>query len=125
MNNKGQTLVLFLILLPILLILFISIYQIATMGLEKRKIEDSVIESLEYGVNNINNIDFKKRIKEIIITENPSIKNEDIIINISNKQITLTVTKKYTISFIIEQELRVSYIGRLVDNKVEIIENRG
>lgn len=125
MNNKGQTLVLFLFLLPIILIVSLSIYQVATMGLEKRKIEDSVNASVEYGINNIDNISLEEKIKEMIITENPSIKVENIIIDISNKQVTVTVTKEYIISFIIEQKLNVSYIGKLVNGKVEIIENRG
>ena len=42
MNNKGQTLVLFVILIPVLLLVFVCFYQIGSIGLDKRKIEDPV-----------------------------------------------------------------------------------
>jgi hypothetical protein len=125
MNNKGQTLVLFLFLLPIFMILFVTIYQIGTMGLEKGKIKDSIKQALEYGVNNINNVSLEEKMREMIIIENPSINEKDIVITTSNNQITVVVTKKYTISFIIEQELVISYTGKKRENKIEIIENRG
>ena len=37
MNNRGQTLVLFLFLFPVLFLLFMAVYQIGTIELEKRK----------------------------------------------------------------------------------------
>lgn len=125
MNNKGQTLVLFLVLFPIFVIVFISFYQVGSMALEKNKIRDSIKESLEYGVNNIDDILVNEKIVEMITKENPNIKEENITIDKKDNEITITVIKKYLISFIVEDELKISYTGKMILSEIEIIENRG
>lgn len=125
MNNKGQTLVLFLVLFPIFVIVFISFYQVGSIALEKNKIRDSIKESLEYGVNNIDDILVNEKIVEMITKENPNIKEENITIDKKDNEITITVIKKYLISFIVEDELKISYTGKMILSEIEIIENRG
>ena len=53
MNNKGQTLVIFVIILPILLIMLTLIVDLGFMYIEKRNIENNVSDSLEYYLVNI------------------------------------------------------------------------
>ena len=125
MNNKGQTLVLFVILIPVLLLIFITFYQIGSIGLDKRKVEDSIETALEYGVNNIDSELLYVSMHEIIKESNSGIKENDIEINVLGDEITVIVKKKYKVAFIVDEEKVYSYTGRKVNEKVEIVENRG
>lgn len=125
MNNKGQTLVLFVIMIPVLLLLFVTFYQIGNIGLDKKKIEDSIETALEYGVDHIDSELLYVSMREIIIESNNGIRDNDIEINVLGDEITVIVKKKYKVAFIVEEEKVYSYTGKKVNDKVEIVENRG
>lgn len=125
MNNKGQTLVLFVILIPVLLLLFVTFYQIGSIGLDKKKIEDSIETALEYGVNNLDSELLYVSMHDIIKESNNGIKEKDIEINVLGDEITVIVRKKYKVAFIVDEEKVYSYTGKKVNEKVEIVENRG
>lgn len=125
MNNKGQTLVLFVILIPVLLLLFVTFYQIGSIGLDKKKIEDSIETALEYGVNNLDSELLYVSMHDIIKESNNGIKEKDIEINVLGDEITIIVRKEYKVAFIVDEEKVYSYTGRKVNEKVEIVENRG
>ena len=125
MNNKGQTLVLFVILIPVLLLLFVTFYQIGSIGLDKKKIEDSIETALEYGVNNLDSELLYVSMHDIIKESNNGIKEKDIEINVLGDEITIIVRKEYKVAFIVDEEKVYSYTGKKVNEKVEIVENRG
>ena len=50
MDRKGQVLVGFLLLLPLLLILFVFVIDIGFMKVEERKLENTVKEAITYGL---------------------------------------------------------------------------
>lgn len=54
MNNKGQTLVVFVLILPIILILLIGIIDIGSVSIEKRKINNVLDNAIEYYKNGKN-----------------------------------------------------------------------
>lgn len=125
MNNKGQTLVLFLILFPIFLILFLTFYQVGIMTLDKKKFETSIQDAIKYGLNNMDDLSLNEKIIEIITTENINLKPENIKIDTDNEEITITVKKKYLISFITSDNLEISYTGKIILDKIEIVKDRG
>lgn len=125
MNNKGQTLVLFVILIPALLLLFVTFYQIGSIVLDKRQIEDSIETSLEYGVNNIDSELLYVSMREIITESTQGIKDSDIEINVLEDEITVIIKKKYKVALIVDEEKVYSYTGKKINGKVEIVENRG
>lgn len=121
MNNKGQTLVTFILFIPIIILLFIIVFDLGMYSIEKRKITSSIKESIEYGLNNINSIN-EDGIKDIVyknIDEN-NIKKLDITIN--NDSISIDITVKYNaiINFI-TNDIKLSYIGYKIDNNIKII----
>lgn len=77
MNNKGQTLVLFVFLIPIVLIIFIFIISYGTISYEENKIKNNINYSIKYSLElkkknkvvedaNLTNNDLKSRIEYII-----------------------------------------------------------
>ena len=125
MNNKGQTLVLFVILIPVLLLVFVCFYQIGSIGLDKRKIEDSIETALEYGVDHIDSELLYVSMREIITESNNGVRDNNIDIDVFGDEITIVVKKKYKVAFIVDEEKVYSYTGKKVNDKVEIVENRG
>lgn len=80
MNSKGQTLVIFVIILPILLVVLTLVIDLGLLHIEERKIENNVLSASEYYLNNITNIDIESKTKELL---NKNLK--DIKLNITDK----------------------------------------
>lgn len=60
MNNKGQTLVLFVALLPFIFMLFVLIFDLAFLSSEKTKLDSIAFSSLKSIVIQKNDIDLVK-----------------------------------------------------------------
>lgn len=92
MNNKGQTLVIFVIILPIILILLTLVVDLGLLHIEKRKIENNVLDASDYYLENINDVDIKNKVENLL---NKNIKDIDkISINEESDYIEIKVTKK-------------------------------
>lgn len=119
MNNKGQTLVMFVIILPILLIVLTLVVDLGLLYIEKRNISNNTIDALEYYLDNLNDIDVETKTINLL---NKNI--EDIEINIDNKidYVEISVKKEHKGIYSIisnNQEINVTYIGN--KNNKEII----
>ena len=112
MNNKGQTLVTFVIILPILLIMFTLIIDLGFLYIEKRNISNNVYDSVEYYLENIDDEEVKNDVEKLL---NKNIKNiEDIKIKENEEyvEIYLTKTRKSLYSIIThDTKISVNYIG--------------
>lgn len=81
MNNKGQSLVLFVIILPIIILLFVYLFDLANLTGEKIKLDNIAKQSITY----------LKEDKGILEVQNYIIKNdkEIKILNINDNEIHL------------------------------------
>ena len=52
MNNRGQTLVMFILMLPLLLIVLCLVVDIGMLSLEKKKLENTLKDAIYYELNN-------------------------------------------------------------------------
>ena len=102
MNNKGQTLVLFVFLLPIVIIMFVVLVDISRIYYEKSKLDNINMLVLD------KYMDKNDREIENIINKNDSNVNE---INIDRKNNLITIKK----------DIKVIFVGILNKNKYEII----
>ena len=48
MNNRGQTLVMFILMLPLLLIVLCLVVDIGMLSLEKKKLENTLKDAIYY-----------------------------------------------------------------------------
>lgn len=123
MNKKGQVLILFVLLIPVFLMLLAFVIDIGFLYIEDKKIESSIKESIQYGLENIDNIDIQSKIDELI-TKN--INNAlSIQVHIDNGYIYVSVEKKYQGMFksLFKNNIYVmnnSYYGYIEDNKLII-----
>ena len=116
MNNKGQTLVLFVILLPFLFILICFIVDNGFLLLEKEKINNAIKDSINYCFDNNKNID------EFVSLLNKNIDNLKITqINDDNGIWYLRVSKDFNgIIFKRNYSIDLSFKAYLENNKVII-----
>ncbi len=116
LNNKGQVLVCFVIMIPILFFIISLILNIGLYNLEKRKITNTLKDTLKYGLEHIDNDNISDKMKSLI-SANTSIPLSSIDIIVDNGYIKISVDKKYDgVMNFKNDEINVSLIGN-VDNK--------
>lgn len=96
MNNKGQTLVMFILVLPLLLIILSLTIDVGLLSLEKKKIENTVKSAMKYELNSSEtNMEVSKN--RLINTITKSINDIKIkTVEITNdKIIIVSITKEY------------------------------
>lgn len=81
MNNKGQVLVIFVILIPIIILLFTLVIDIGNMYIEKRNINNNLKYAIEY--SNKNNTDIEEILNKNL--DNIEIYYDDEEIKVSKK----------------------------------------
>ena len=92
MNNKGQVLVVFVILLPLVLLFITFIIDLGRLYTEKRNIENNIESSINYGLNN----ESKENLEEIITSMlNDNIEDVDSL-DVKNLSDRITVSLKKT-----------------------------
>lgn len=57
LNNKGQSLVMFIILIPIFLLIITLVYDVGNALYEKNRLSNTSYMVIEYGLDNIDDID--------------------------------------------------------------------
>ncbi len=114
MNNKGQSLIIFVLILPILLLLFALIFELGNYGLTINKYEKEIKSTIEYGLDNIDSINEEKLTN--LLKEN--IKG-NINIEINNQIIKINVKEKYDnlFNFNNKFDIDITYIGYIENNK--------
>lgn len=121
MNNKGQTLILFLFLLPVIFLVFMAIYQVGTVELEKRRIDETTKEIVQYGIEHWSEEEIEEKMIEMVEKRNSKITRKDIEIKIETGSVKMTIAKEYSILFLGKQKIKVSYVGTNIDGKVQVV----
>lgn len=113
MNNKGQVLVIFVILLPIFLLFFTLVIDIGMLSIEKRKIDNNTYDALEYY------LDSNNKEKTIDLLES-NIENIDVKINDNGNSVELSVSKEYKgiYNIIYDDKINVTYVGNKETKKI-------
>lgn len=113
MNSKGQTLVVFVLLLPVLAIILTYLIDLSTQYIEKRNIENTVKHALK---TNINITDLQKT-KKLILKNNKNITN--ITITKTDAIIILELTAQIP-SKLIKQKLEINQTYKVTQNNNKI-----
>ena len=122
MNKKGQVLVVFIIILPAILLVLGLVYDIGLITYTKKQAKDSIVDAINYGLQNKDNID---DIDYIITSNIKNIKNKNIDINDDQIKVEITFEidgnfKKLFDSNIYKVDLKVT--GYLEDGRIKIRE---
>lgn len=89
MNNKGQTLVLFVLILPLLIIVLSMIINYGMISLEKKKIDQSLNDIVLYGIKNKNSEELENSLNRLIVLNIEDIYNKKLIVTENKIEIYL------------------------------------
>ena len=117
-NNKGQMLVMFVILLPIFIFLGGLLIDIGIAQNNKNRLNNTNITALEYALDNYN----IPMIKELIMKNDNSLKEENIKIEKDGNVVTITLRKDVKGIFggilgFLNYEIESVYEAEYINNK--------
>ena len=120
MNNKGQSLVAFALLLPVFFIIITVIWDLGNMSVQKSKYETDAKSIIKYGIKHIDEENIKQKLENLL---NINVK-ENSKIEIENNKIIIKIIYKYEKLYnkIIKnnEEITNKYIGYIENNKIKI-----
>lgn len=127
MNNKGQSLVTFVLILPILFLILFMVYEIGRMSLIKNQLDGINYIAMDYGIDKIEDSDIKEQLEELIKKNKDDIDN--IIIDINDNKLYITLSSRYSNNITLFKKnnllrVRSSYVGYLDGDKKIIKENK-
>lgn len=119
MNNKGQVLVMFVIIIPILLIAITLIIDYSLLSIEKRKINNNVYDAVEYYLSNSENDDIDIKLNKLLEENLKNIKDKKIDITYIDEGIKISVSKKYKSLYkIMSEDINVTYTGNISNKQI-------
>ena len=123
MNNRGQTLALFVILLPVLLLLLVLIIDIGKVIVEKLELNNINQIVLEYGLDNVEKENIYDEMLELVRLNKNDVDTIDI--NITSDKISLTLIDSVDFMFkkivdINRFKIKSSYVGYIQDGEKRI-----
>ena len=123
MNNKGQTLVLFIILLPVILIMLVLVISLAASSIQKRKIDMVIKNTIEDNMDNLNDIDINKQIDDMLENNLGEFDERNIVIRSDYLEITVRTKISNLFDFITNDDTeiyQVTFVGTGSD-KIKIV----
>ena len=118
MNNRGQSLVTFILVIPIMLLIFFGLYDIGNMVILKNELRNISYIVLDYGIDNIDNDDVIIDMNALVIKNKSDIDDVSIVKDDEDKlHIVLYDSVNTKISFSNIFKLKVAYVGYMNEDK--------
>lgn len=122
MNNKGQSLVLFVLLIPLILLILFMVYNIGQMTLLRHELDNINVIAINFAIDKIDDEFVINNTRELILKNKDDIDN--IEINIDNNKIYISLEDNVSQNISLFKNIflvKSSYVG-YVDNDKRIIE---
>jgi len=119
LNQKGQTLVMFVLLLPFFFLILLVVINLSSLNSEKTKINDTVYDVILFAVNNSNIDNLEEKVSRLL-EDNLDDIDYDVVISSSN--IRINVRKKFSsgLSLIgVDDEISISYLGNFNTKEID------
>ena len=120
MNNRGQSLISFVLIIPIILMILFMVYDIGNMVLLREKLDNINYIAIDYGLDKIDDSDLNAKLNELIKKNKNDI--EVVNISISEGKIRITLEDRLNNKFSLISKFKTftvksSYIGYIENDK--------
>lgn len=120
-NNKGQSIVVFVLIMPIIFLLIGILWEIGNQYVLESEYESEIKNAITYGLKTNNKEDLENKLK-IMLDKNLEGTKE---ISISDDKIKIHVSKKNNSIFkkILKKEFEINltYIGEIQEGKINLV----
>jgi uncharacterized membrane protein len=123
-NNRGQSLVLFVLLLPIMLLIMVLVIDIGRLIIDRQDLNNINYLVVSYGVNHIDSEDIENELVELIYLNCSNLSSVDVSVSDDKVLVTLSKNSPSVFSKIFNfnlYKIRSSYVGYGYENKIERI----
>lgn len=118
LNSKGQSLVVFVVLLPILLLFMAFIFELGNITYLKNKYENEIKSTIEYGLKHQEDENLKSKLNRLLDENLEGNKEISITENSIEIHITHNPNGIYSELFKKQFEISLTYIGQFDTGKI-------
>lgn len=121
-NNKGQSLVMFVLIIPIFLLILTLVYDVGNAIYEKDRLSNTNYLTIEYGLNNIDTVT-ENDLKNLIEQNTSNLKYKYVTIEENQIEIKMEKDAKSIIGKMFNFNLVKiisHYKGKIINNQKEI-----
>lgn len=125
LNNKGQSLVMFVVILPVIIMILMMVVDIGKMVNLKSELDNINYIAISYGLDNISDDDIQDKIRKLIYKNKLGI--DEVKIEIDNGEVNITLVDGVDLIMLKDSNIlrvRSSYRGIISDEKKIIERNR-
>ncbi len=124
MNNKGQSLISFVLIIPILLLILYMVYEVGRMTLLRNKLDGINYLAVDYALDNFSQDDMENKVRALIQKNKDDIDN--VVIAINDDKVYITLRDKLDRRTSLFRKIQIfsvksSYVGYM-ENEKKIIE---
>ena len=122
LNNKGQSLVMFVVILPVIIMILMMVVDIGKMVNLKSELDNINYIAISYGLDNISDDDIQDKIRKLIYKNKLGI--DEVKIEIDDGEVDITLVDLILLKESNILRVRSSYSGIISDEKKIIERNR-
>lgn len=125
LNNKGQSLVMFVVILPVIIMILMMVVDIGKMVNLKSELDNINYIAISYGLDNISDDDIQDKIRKLIYKNKLGI--DEVKIEIDDGEVDITLVDGIDLILLKESNIlrvRSGYRGIISDEKKIIERNR-
>lgn len=122
LNNKGQTLVLFVMLLPIMLLVMVLVFDIGKSIVEKQKLDNISFMIVSYGIEHSKDDNIEGTLKELVTLNYKDATDVEILVKDDYVSVSLSGKVKGVFGNLVGKsnfKVRSYYIGNINDKKIK------
>lgn len=123
MNNKGQALVVFVLVLPIIMLIIAGVMEMGRLSLVKAEYEDSIIDTINYGLDNLDKENVKEKMNLLLDKNISGTKNIEITEGTIKIHVTSNLDSMFSKLFKKVYDINLTYRGYIVDGKKKIVKD--
>lgn len=121
LNNKGQSLVMFVLIIPILLLIMILVIDVGNVIMNKQELDNVNYLTIEYGLEHLEDSDLENKLAKMIVVND--LKLKEISVNVEVDRINVVLKK--TVNGIIAKKFKIfdiesKYVGYIENEKKKI-----
>lgn len=124
MNNKGQTLVAFLLVLPFLCLFCGFLFDIGVLQTEKRRMDNVVKDTIQYALNHQEEENVRTNV-EVLLNQNlDDIETKETLFDTNKVEILVSKKQKSFYSILMGRKIytiQSHYVGYFINEEIKLI----